>query len=215
MDQAALAKRIEVTPSRLSNWERDISLPKAKSPYLGKIAHELGVSLEFLSMGTPVVGAQNATLEQISYPVALPLVPVPYIGFMPAGVWVDPLETEDSQELDARFAGKGRFCGRVAGESMMELLEPNDLVTFQAYHFGEKPRGPLIGDILYAKCAEGGAVKQLRHDGQDFRLHSLNTNHDEAKADTWEGIGYLVGIQREDRGELFIRYNPEGLKPMR
>lgn len=142
------------------------------------------------------------------FPVAFSKAEIPLYPAVPAGEWSEPLDTEDLVEVEAKFIGNGRFACRVRGDSMLPMLEPDDLAIFQ------KHEDPPIGTIIIARNGDGGAtVKQLRHNGADFTLHSLNNRYQDATASQWEAVGFLVGIERNIGGTVITYYNPRGLRP--
>lgn len=145
-----------------------------------------------------------------SIPVSQSEVAMPYAGKISAGVkvdWTDPYESEDFEFVPSSMTGKGRFSCRIDGDSMFDLLHPDDLCVFQSHM---TPRLGLV--VLYRHHDMTATIKQLKHDGTKFLLHPLNPAYEDCEA---EGrcIGYLVGVIRRWGTREITVYDPQGITP--
>lgn len=203
---ADLARLLEISHGRLSNWERGEHDPP--TAIVMEAAKHLRVSTRFLLTGTRDPSTVAETSRPL-YPVSFQLVELPYGGYVPAGTWRDPFETEELIELEAKFDAPGRFACRIEGDSMYPLLQPEDVAIFQAY----KTRRPPIGHIILARREDQSVtVKLLEHDGENFRLKAINPRHDEAVAPKWDAVGFLVGIERKRGSHQRSDYDPDGIR---
>lgn len=143
-------------------------------------------------------------------PISQNEVQMPYAGRISAGVklnWSDPYESNDFEYVPAPMAAKGRFCCRIDGDSMMDLLQPDDLCVFQSHM---SPRLGLI--VLYRHHDMSATIKQLKHTGGRFILHPLNDAYPDIDA---EGVclGYLIGVVRRWGTREITVFDPQGITP--
>lgn len=192
LTQLEMSERLGIKRTRYANFELGISVPNQQ---LLHRLRALGLGSE---VGPPLIPASQ--LE----------VPVPYIGHVAASNkvdWTDPFETETFEYVPAEMGeARGRFACRITSDSMMPLLEPGDLCVFQ------KSELPTIGLIILFRSTENSVtVKQLKHDGETYRLCPLNPTYSEEKAEG-TNLGFLVGIVRE-RGTLRTTiYDKSGIR---
>lgn len=137
--------------------------------------------------------------------------PVPYIGHISASAqvdWTDPNDTDTMEFVPSEMAeSRGRFACRVEGDSMYDLLWPDDLCVFQ------QDPAMKIGAIVLHRCPQGMVtIKQLKHNGANFLLHPLNPTYDDCMA-LGTVIGYLVGIVREQGTRRVTVYDSHGIRP--
>jgi SOS-response transcriptional repressor LexA len=187
-----IAAQLDVPEARYANWEYG----RAQTPidYLEKIRMMVKTS----ELSGP---------KSIAYDYRIP---VPYVGQVAASTpidWANPLDaTEDALVPAVMANGKGRFCARVVGLSMMPVLMPDDLLVFQASNV------PKLGVIvLYRSPDNQMAVKELKDDGKEFTLHSYNETYAPVKA-TGSVMGHLIGIVREHGARLTTVYDPSGIR---
>ena len=193
MSQAEVASHLGITRSYYANLESGQAVPKAFMPRLAQI------------------GFRSSDVSAPLIPAPLLQVPVPYIGFVSAGSkvdWYDPYESETFAEVPPEMAEeRGRFACRVSGDSMFDLLWPEDLIVF---HPDPSPRIGLV--CLFVSHDRVATVKQLKHNGREFVLHALNPSYEDIKA---EGrfLGYLVGIVRKMGTRKVTVYDKHGITP--
>ena len=160
-----------------------------------------------------VLKAESLVVPELSAPTVpapLLLVPIPYIGKVAASSpvdWTDPFESETMEEVPPQMAGRGRFSATIFGDSMYDLLLPNDVVVFQAHDV------PIIGNVvLYRSEDSTVTIKTLKHNGKGFILHPENPNYEDCEA-TGTMVGYLVGIIRKHHSREVTVYDPSGIRP--
>lgn len=156
------------------------------------------------------IGARG-DVSAFSIPASQILVPIPYIGFVSASAppeYTDPFETESFEFVPPEMGDvRGRFSLRILGDSMYDLLHPNDLCVFQ-YSQVEK-----IGCVILFRSSENKlTVKTLKHDGTGFVLKAENPNYDEQPA-KGSVVGFLVGIVREQGSRKVTVYDAHGIRP--
>ena len=203
MKQTQLAEKIGVSQQRLQQWEAGKHDPP--SALVRKVADALDVSLQYLLMGQEI--------KEVSvplYPVSYPMTQLPYGGYVPAGDWTDPFDTDDLVEVDAKFDAKGRFACRIEGGSMFPFLHPGDLAIFQVYG----SRRPVVGHVVLARRAQDNSVtvKELGLRAGEFVLKALDPSHESPVAPQWESVAFLVGIIRTKGTFTRSDYNPDGLR---
>lgn len=135
---------------------------------------------------------------------------MPYAGRISAGKkvdWTDPYDSEDWEYVPVSMMGKGRFCCRIEGDSMFDLLHPEDLCVFQSHPM---PRLGLI--VLHRSFDKTATIKQVKHDGSGFVLHPLNVAYDDVPAQG-DFLGYLVGIVRKWGTREVTVFDPHGIIP--
>lgn len=193
LTQQEMADKLKIKRSRYANFEIGVSNP---SDSILKHLHSLGFQQE---VGPPLVPA--STIE----------IPLTYIGFVAASDpvnWTDPFESESFEYVPTEMGDvKGRFACRIASDSMMPLLEPDDLCVFQTSPV------PKIGCIILFRSKDNLiTVKQLKHDGNEYMLHPLNQKYKNQKADG-ETVGFLIGIVRSKGTLKTTIYDPSGIRP--
>lgn len=145
-----------------------------------------------------------------SVPVSMGDFAMPYAGKISAGQkmnWSDPYESDDYEFVPSVMAAQGRFCCRIDGDSMFDLLHPDDLCVF---HPHKSPRLNLV--VLYRHFDMTGTIKQLKHDGERFILHPTNPAYEDVHAQG-DCLGYLVGIVRKWGSREVMVYDPDGITP--
>lgn len=148
---------------------------------LQRVASELEISVDILSNlanGRTPAATHPEAIEKLrrkfrkpkSWPfdnVSGPKVPVsenetamPYAGRISAGAkvdWTDPYDSDDFEFVPPMMAGKGRFCCRIEGDSMYDLLQPDDLCIF---HPHMTPKIGLV--VLHRNFDKTATIKQLK-----------------------------------------------------
>lgn len=193
LTQAELAHKLGIKRSRYANYESNISKPKPET--MAKL-HQLGFNSE---VGPPLIPASQL------------LVPITYIGLVAASDkvnWTDPFESESFEYVPPEMGDvRGRFACRVASDSMMPLLEPDDICVFQRTDL------PKIGYVILFRSEDNLiTIKQLQHNGTDYILHPLNPKYQKNIADG-AMLGYLVGIVREKGTQRITIYDASGIRP--
>lgn len=153
-------------------------------------------------------------LAEVSSPLAVAaqlLVPIPMIGNLSASCradWTDPMSSEDWEYVPPEMADtKGRFAARIEGDSMYDLLWPDDIVVFQSQTV------PKIGCVIIFRSFDGLITcKQLIHTGKDYVLHALNPSVPDEPANGTM-VGYLVGIVRQQGSRRVTVYDAHGIRP--
>jgi SOS-response transcriptional repressor LexA len=134
-------------------------------------------------------------------------VEMPLYSAVPASQWEEPDDTEDTEEVDAKFAGPGRFLARIKGDSMYPFLHPGDIAVF------ERTDSPALNRVILAQCDCGVTVKQYRSEGNRAVLRALNRDHADCEAESWECLAVLIGIIRIEDGTEITFFNRHGLSP--
>ena len=137
---------------------------------------------------------------------------MPYIGRIAASSkvdWTNPLEADLTEFIPVHMATqRGIFCARIQGDSMVPMLQPEDLAVFRAVEFAR------IGSIVAYMHDETHevAIKQLKHDGVRPFLHALNPEYGPEPA-SGKCLGILIGYKREIGKRVATDFDPEGLRP--
>ncbi|RYG31462.1 helix-turn-helix transcriptional regulator [bacterium] len=201
MDQKALAARLGVSSSRLSNWENGKHEPPQS--FLDLAAAALEVAPRWLSTGE---GSRTEAKLTPTFPAGLSAVKV--YGTVSAGNGNARPFDEDEVYVPNELARSDYGALIVDGDSMNPLLFNSDVAVFKDSREGR------VGQIV-AACMEDGSewvVKQLQRGGDGrLVLASLNQGYGDI-APPFEIHGYLVGYYRVEGPERTIRYNPYGLK---
>ena len=202
---ADLARALDVSHARVSGWERGKHDPP--NALIPEIAKALGVSAKYLVTGAK---PERLMVGEPLYPYSYASIEIPYGGYVPAGDWSDPFDTENLVSVEAKFDGPGRFACRIEGDSMYPFLKPEDLAVFQEF----RTRRPVIGQVVLARRRQDNfvTVKELVHDGERFRLSPVNKAHEEDDFAEWEAVGFLVGFERKVGERTRTEYAPTGLR---
>lgn len=190
--QEELAVKLGVSRSALVAWEKGRNKP-------GKETLEALQGLGY-----------NAEVGAPAIPGSEPETSVPYIGYISASSkadWTDPFESDDFEYVPSHMVeSRGRFACRVESDSMMPLLQPDDLCLWQS------SRMPKLNTVvLYRHPDRRLTIKQLKHDGQTFVLHPLNPAYQDEPA-LGEIIGHLVGVVRRMGKRTITDYDPDGIR---
>ena len=191
--QDELAKLLGTVRGTYKNWEYGLAeIPDAAMTQLRK----LGFGSE---VGEPTIPAIQL------------LVPIPYLGGIGCSDfvnWTDPFESDTFEFVPPEMGdARGRFSCRALGDSMFDLIYPDDLLVFQRHDT------PKIGTVcLYRHSDMRMTIKLLKHDGQNFTLHALNPKYPDVVADG-QSMGYLVGIVREMGSRRVTVYDSLGIRP--
>jgi repressor LexA len=217
LKQSDLADRLGVSRSSVAAYE------SGQNPIPGDIVDKirsLFVNIPTLPTNSSSQGSNHAGKSRTNLPkwvtedsrtrymiprgkVELPRGPV-----VPGGPWVDLVEVVDTILVDEKFQGEGRFVRPMIGDSMLPLLEQGDELVWQT-----SPYAPLHRIVLAHNADQGVTVKQLKHDGINFVLHPLNPRYEDAYADQWEIVAYLVGVIGTRYGAEYTLYNEKGILP--
>ncbi len=193
LTQEEFAAELGIKRSRLANWETGKSRPSAEAR---ERLRARGLDSD---VGPPLIPASQL------------LVPVPYIGFVAASDpvdWTDPFESDTFEYVPPEMGdARGRFACRVASDSMMPMLEPQDVCVFH------RTDVPKIGHVILFRSEDNRVtVKQLKHDGESYVLHPLNPRYANQLAEG-QMLGYLVGIVREKGTMRMTVFDASGLLP--
>lgn len=91
---------------------------------------------------------------------------------------------------------------------MLPLLQPGDVAIWQST---KSAKLNTIVAVVNAKCQ--GTAAQLKHDGTKFVLRKLNQQYPDVESDSWEIVGYLVGIERINGGLRTTFHDADGIRP--
>jgi SOS-response transcriptional repressor LexA len=191
MTQGELAELIGISRSMIANIEGGQVMPD----YIYQKLTTMGFERE---VGPPTVPAPEMR------------VPIPYIGAIAASDpvdWTDPYQSEVFEYVPTEMADRGRFSGRIVGDSMFDLLWPDDLCVFQ------RTDVPKIGIVCLFVSDDGLAtVKTCHHDGERFLLRAVNRAYPDVPA-VGRFVGFLVGIVREQGSRRVTVYDSSGIRP--
>jgi transcriptional regulator with XRE-family HTH domain len=140
------------------------------------------------------------------------VVRIKYAGVTPCSdEWGDPLESTETREIDAKFAGPGRFETKAGGDSGWPFILQGDRLVW------ETDIAPTYSLVVLAQLMDthGCLTKQLVWDekAQRPRLKSLNPAvENPPDLNGWQTIAKLVGVIRR-HGVEKTWYNPDGLRP--
>lgn len=203
-----LSKQLGITRQTIHNWAEQRSNPRDSSTW-DKIAELLDVPVSELH------DPGHKELPEISgplFPVSYQLIPMPLYSPVPCGNWVEPEETEDFIELDAKFSGPRRFAAKILGDSCYPVLHQGDVAIFQQDY------NPSTGLIVLARRLSDHAatVKVLAYDSVNrrYKLKAINPESEDADdINGWQVYAYLVGMVRVVNGTEISMYNPHGIRP--
>lgn len=128
------------------------------------------------------------------------------LGGVAAGLGWEATD-EDILAVPISLTGPNRVGWIVRGDSMLPFLQEGDVAIFEASIV------PKLGIPNLIRTSETEyRVKMVRHDGEQYRLFSLNPVYGEEMA-TGSWMGYLVGYYRLIGSQEEMKHNPSGLKP--
>lgn len=209
LELTRLRKSVRLTQEKMAERVGAKNVAQYKNWEYGKaiVPKSILAKARAVAAGDPVrdVGPPQGAITETE-------VPVPYIGRVAASSkvdWSDPLEADLTEFVPVHMVNqRGIFCARVQGDSMMPMLQPDDLAVFRAAEFA---RIGLI--VLYrhddTQCV---TIKQLKHDGVRPVLHALNPDYEPEPA-TGRCVGVLVGFVRQIGKRVATDFDPEGLRP--
>jgi len=134
-------------------------------------------------------------------------------GTVPAGSdWGDPLQSEWTEFMDAKFGGHGRFLAKVRGDSCFPALLQGDMAVWEA---DESPR---VGTLVLVEETDEYrvTVKELVLEPSGrLSLRAVNRDSDvPSLTQPWRVTAKLVGVERRQPGMPEITlYDPDGLTP--
>jgi transcriptional regulator with XRE-family HTH domain len=230
-----LAGKLGVTDGGLAKWLRgDTVRPRGYDGWdqvWTHIAELLGVPSTYLlddSKNTPVVQTTDAINSIVTYPqngllgtFRIPMpeleVELPKWPALPANEKWD-MEPQDWMEFESVPNIFGRRNARdpervvapVAGSSMEPRLYDGDLCVIE---LDTKPR---TGRIVLARNEDGKLTLKLLVRGRDnrYKLESINPAHGNAESDSWEMVGFLIGIIRDYKsGRGLVEWDFGGIGP--
>jgi hypothetical protein len=234
MSRDALAQKLGITDQTLANWMKgNTQSPRGFDSWddaWTRVATEIGLApATLLDDRKPlrtagekqaaglVVYPEGGFLGTFRIPVPDLEVELPKWPAVPANEsWdIDPQEWEETEFVPNIFGRRHnndplRIVAPVVGRSMEPRLYEGDLVVI------ELDRSPRTGRIVLAKNGQGQiTLKVLNRDRNNrYRLDSINPEHGQAVADTWEIVGFLIGVIRDYRsGRGLIEWDFGGLGP--
>jgi len=210
--QRDVAKLLKIKEATYRSYEYGRSqLPQDLAKTLGA---EWGVSWHEFYRATGLKAPVN-DVGPFYAPEPLVKPEIPFVGNVGANSkvdWMDPVDADEMIEVPNEMAtARGpsvRFACRVVGDSCYDLVWPDDLCVFH------KSDVPKIGAIvLYRSFDNHVTIKQMKHDGQNFILHPLNSKYQDEIIDGGEQVGYLVGIIRQQGSKKVTVYDATGITP--
>lgn len=191
LTQEEMAVKLGASRATYKNWEYGVAKPPQRA-----VAEIALLDAEVVKPAIP------------AYELDVPLRTIGAIAASQKVDWTDPFESDDFEYVPGHMAGeRGRFTCRVASDSMMPLLQPNDLCIWQ-----HSPIPRINAVILYRHPDRRVTIKQLKHDGTHYLLHPLNEAYDEERGEG-EQVGYLVGYVRKVGTFTMTAYDPDGIRP--
>lgn len=197
LTQKEMADRLGVSRGAYKNWEYDQVVPERFIPAI--LAISRGPSAPSVISGPAI-------------PVTHPTTPMKYAGRLPCGNWAAAMDTEDFEEVESQYWKRGRYCARIDGDSCHPALQRDDFTIW------EETKNPPFGKLVIAqrKGDHEATIKQLGWDSTTNEpvLTAVNRAFDDATADGWGAIAYLVYVRWIDEdGGVISFYRPEGIKP--
>lgn len=192
MTQAEVARHLGMTRGGYANYESGVKIPEHKLLALKQL------------------GFRSDAHALTTAPTALEI-PVPYIGAIAPNLtvyWSNPCEADDFHFVPMEMGEPhGRFCCRIADDSMYDFLWPDDVCVFQESNI------PKIGTIVMHQSPNGQlSVKLLAHDGSSFKLQTINSIYGVADAGGTV-VGHLVGLIRSVGSTKITVFDPNGIRP--
>lgn len=209
VSQRDAARLLEIPEDRYRSYEYDrAQLPEEHAK---KLAAEWSVPWRYFYEGNPLDSLMGGTDEERKRLTA-GMAPIRLLGAASAGPGTAPHADEGEIYVPLQMAKSHYFGLPVDGDSMYDLLHPGDLAVFDEWKKWQ------LGDVVAFRRESGDdgidwIVKQVKHTGTDFVLHSLNIRHADIEQGNWIAKGVLVGYVREIGPEMFTRYSPHGIRP--
>ncbi|MFA0080246.1 S24 family peptidase [Vibrio artabrorum] len=171
LSQRALAKKIGVTSTSISQWEREENIPKGAS--LFKLANVLDVSIEWLTNGELEIKQPPEHNTPVDY----------YPNVYASGGAGSFIENEVSKTLHIPKAAirnssnKNIKCIHVSGDSMAPLILEGAIIGIDIQLTN------IVDGHFYVFDQEGHLrVKELRNGINQVLIHSINPNYDNESA---------------------------------
>jgi len=197
LTQKEVADKLGITRGGYANYEADPPAP---------IPNDKLTILKAMGFGSDPKEV-DATAVELRY---IDQERIPYIGPISAGAvaeWCEPAEVDDTKPVPRDMAGPNRFLAKIVGDSMFDVLYPDDLVVL---HREDIPRIGVI--TLYRHEDLSLTVKQLKHDGKNYILHPCNPAYQDEIA-IGKNVAYLVGIIRTVGSRRITIYDETGIRP--
>ncbi len=160
MNQAELAKKLEVAQNTISNWENGNR--KIDMHFLKKISKLFGCSIDY------ILGTSDSPLTSVKG------IRIPVLGYVKAGIPIDMIEEiVDYEEISSEMASGGEYFGlRVKGDSMEPKISEGDVVIIRSQSDVQN------GEIAIV-CVNGNevAIKKLSKHENGISLVSFNPTY--------------------------------------
>ena len=163
MTQTALAKRLNVTQTAISQWETDRTRPDQE--LLGKIASIFSVSVDYLLGENADKNGHSSEFFRI-----------PVFGSIPAGVPIEAIEdVEGYVEMQSvpGYNNNEFFALRISGNSMSPEYKNGDVVIFHAQETCESGQ-----DCAVIVDNEDATFKRVRFSEKGLTLQPLNPDYE-------------------------------------
>ncbi len=163
MTQTALAERLNVTQTAISQWETDRTRPDQE--LLGKIASIFSVSVDYLLGENTDKNGDSSDYFR-----------VPVFGSIPAGVPIEAIEDiEGYVEMQSvpGYNNREFFALRLSGNSMSPEYRNGDVVIFHAQETCESGQ-----DCAVIVDKEDATFKRVRFSEKGLTLQPLNPDYE-------------------------------------
>lgn len=163
MTQTALAKRLNVTQTAISQWETDRTRPDQE--LLGKIASIFSVSVDYLLGENADINGHSSEFFRI-----------PVFGSIPAGMPIEAIEdVEGYVEMQSvpGYNNNEFFALRISGNSMSPEYKNGDVVIFHAQETCESGQ-----DCAVIVDNEDATFKRVRFSEKGLTLQPLNPDYE-------------------------------------
>ncbi|MGN1006638.1 MAG: LexA family protein [Aristaeellaceae bacterium] len=163
MTQTALAERLNVTQTAISQWETDRTRPDQE--LLGKIASIFSVSVDYLLGENTDKNGDSSDYFR-----------VPVFGSIPAGVPIEAIEDiEGYVEMQSvpGYNNREFFALRLSGNSMSPEYRNGDVVIFHAQETCESGQ-----DCAVIVDNEDATFKRVRFSEKGLTLQPLNPDYE-------------------------------------
>jgi len=163
INQAALAKKIRVTPQAVGKWFKTNSVSKEN---LSKVADALGVSVLWLLNGTREITTTNIE------PLEFTSIAVPLINWVQAGAWSEIATNYQAEQYYPcpEKHGINTFALTVCGESMSPDFIDGEIIYVDPSV--EPKNGSCV--VVQQNGHKEATFKQLAIDGNNRYLKALN-----------------------------------------